>query len=38
MTEAKLTGEGIGEEDDSAQPDRGNVMDLMAARKKSLGQ
>jgi DNA end-binding protein Ku len=38
MTDAKLTGEGIGEEDDSAQPDRGNVVDLMAALKKSLGQ
>jgi non-homologous end joining protein Ku len=29
---------GIAEEDDAVQPDRGNVVDLMAALKKSLSQ
>jgi DNA end-binding protein Ku len=38
MIDAKLKGEGIAEEDDAVQPDRGNVVDLMAALKKSLGQ
>ena len=37
VIEAKLKGEGIEAEDD-AEPDRGNVIDLMAALKKSLGQ
>jgi DNA end-binding protein Ku len=38
MIDAKLKGEGIEEESDTAEPDRGNVVDLMAALKKSLGQ
>jgi DNA end-binding protein Ku len=38
MIDAKLKGEGIAEEDEAVQPDRGNVVDLMAALKKSLGQ
>jgi DNA end-binding protein Ku len=38
MIDAKLQGEGIAEENDSEEPDRGNVVDLMAALKKSLGQ
>jgi DNA end-binding protein Ku len=37
MIDAKLKGEGI-EEEDAAKPDRGNVVDLMSALKKSLGQ
>ncbi len=37
MIEAKLKGEGI-EAEDADEPDRGNVIDLMAALKKSLGQ
>jgi DNA end-binding protein Ku len=37
MIEAKLRGEGI-EDDTSEEPDRGNVVDLMAALRKSLGQ
>jgi DNA end-binding protein Ku len=37
MIEAKLKGEGI-EEKDITEPDRSNVVDLMAALKKSLGQ
>jgi DNA end-binding protein Ku len=37
MIDAKLKGEGI-EEEETAEPDRGNVVDLMAALKKSLGQ
>ena len=37
MIEAKLKGEGI-EADKAEEPDRGNVIDLMAALKKSLGQ
>jgi DNA end-binding protein Ku len=37
MIDAKLKGEGI-EEEDTAKPDRGNVVDLMSALKKSLGQ
>jgi non-homologous end joining protein Ku len=37
MIEAKLKGEGI-REDAVAAPDRGNVIDLMAALKRSLGQ
>jgi DNA end-binding protein Ku len=38
MIDAKLKGEGLEEEADSDEPDRGNVVDLMAALKKSLGQ
>jgi DNA end-binding protein Ku len=38
LIDAKLKGEGIEEEDEAEQPDRGNVVDLMAALKKSLGQ
>jgi DNA end-binding protein Ku len=38
MIDAKLKGEGIEEEEEAAEPDRGNVVDLMAALKKSLGQ
>ena len=37
MIEAKLKGEGI-EAEDAEEPDRGNVVDLMAALRKSLGQ
>jgi DNA end-binding protein Ku len=37
VIEAKLKGEGISPED-KAEPDRGNVIDLMAALKSSLGQ
>jgi DNA end-binding protein Ku len=37
MIDAKLKGEGI-EDEETAEPDRGNVVDLMAALKKSLGQ
>ncbi len=37
MIEAKLKGEGISMEEPE-EPDRGNVIDLMAALKKSLGQ
>ena len=38
MIDAKLKGEGIEEEDEAEEPDRSNVVDLMAALKKSLGQ
>ena len=37
MIDAKLKGEGI-DQSDEADPDRGNVIDLMAALKSSLGQ
>lgn len=37
MIDAKLKGEGI-EEEEAVEPDRANVVDLMAALKKSLGQ
>ncbi len=37
MIEAKLKGEGI-EAEEADEPDRGNVIDLMAALKKSLGE
>ena len=37
MIEAKLKGEGMSLEE-AEEPDRGNVIDLMAALKKSLGQ
>jgi DNA end-binding protein Ku len=37
VIDAKLKGEGISPED-KAEPDRGNVIDLMAALKSSLGQ
>ena len=37
MIEAKLKGEGI-EAEQAEEPERGNVIDLMAALKKSLGQ
>jgi len=37
VIDAKLKGEGIAPEQDE-EPDRGNVIDLMAALKKSLGQ
>jgi len=37
MLEAKLKGEGF-DADADEEPDRGNVVDLMAALKKSLGQ
>ena len=37
VIEAKLKGEGI-EAEQAEEPDRGNVIDLMAALKKSLGQ
>ena len=37
MIDAKLKGEGI-EAEEADEPDRGNVIDLMAALKKSLGQ
>ncbi|MBO0766798.1 MAG: Ku protein [Hyphomicrobiaceae bacterium] len=36
LIEAKLKGEGLAE--DEVEPDRGNVIDLMAALKQSLGQ
>jgi DNA end-binding protein Ku len=37
MIDAKLKGEGI-DLSEPAEPDRSNVVDLMAALKKSLGQ
>jgi DNA end-binding protein Ku len=37
MIDAKLRGEGI-EDEKTEEPERGNVVDLMAALKKSLGQ
>jgi DNA end-binding protein Ku len=37
VIDAKLKGEGIALEDE-AEPDRGNVIDLMSALKRSLGQ
>jgi DNA end-binding protein Ku len=37
MIEAKLKGEGI-EDEEPAEPDRGNVVDLMAALRKSVEQ
>ena len=37
VIEAKLKGEGI-EPEEQEEPDRGNVIDLMAALKRSLGQ
>jgi DNA end-binding protein Ku len=37
MIDAKLNGEGI-EDEEAAELDRSNVVDLMAALKKSLGQ
>jgi DNA end-binding protein Ku len=37
MIDAKLKGEGI-EDEETEEPDRSNVVDLMAALKKSLGQ
>src|ERR1700709_284373 len=37
MMEAKLKGEGI-EDEPMEEPDRGNVVDLMAALRKSVGQ
>jgi DNA end-binding protein Ku len=37
VIDAKLKGEGV-EPEDTAEPDRGNVVDLMAALRKSLGQ
>ena len=37
VIEAKLKGEGI-EPEEAEEPDRGNVVDLMAALRKSLGQ
>ena len=37
VIDAKLKGEGI-EPEDAAEPDRSNVVDLMAALRKSLGQ
>ena len=37
VIDAKLKGEGI-EAEETAEPDRGNVVDLMAALRKSLGQ
>ena len=37
MIDAKLKGEEI-EEEETEEPDRGNVVDLMAALRKSLGQ
>ena len=37
VIDAKLKGEGI-EPEESAEPDRSNVVDLMAALRKSLGQ
>jgi len=37
VIDAKLKGEGI-EPEETAEPDRGNVVDLMAALRKSLGQ
>ncbi len=38
MLYAKLKGEGIDMQDEAPAADRGNVIDLMAALKKSLGQ
>ena len=38
MIDAKLKGEGIEDDDEAPQPDRTNVVDLMAALKKSLGE
>lgn len=37
MIDAKLKGEGI-EDEETEEPDRGNVVDLMAALRKSLGE
>ena len=37
LIDAKLKGEGVAAEDET-EPDRGNVIDLMAALKQSLGQ
>jgi DNA end-binding protein Ku len=37
MIDAKLKGEGIEDAGEAAEPDRTNVVDLMAALKKSLG-
>jgi DNA end-binding protein Ku len=37
VIDAKLKGEGV-EPEDAAEPDRSNVVDLMAALRKSLGQ
>jgi DNA end-binding protein Ku len=37
MIDAKLKGEGI-EDEEPVEPDRGNVVDLMAALRKSVGQ
>jgi DNA end-binding protein Ku len=37
LIDAKLKGEGV-EDEAHAEPDRGNVVDLMAALRKSLGQ
>jgi DNA end-binding protein Ku len=37
MIDAKLKGESI-EDEEAEEPNRGNVVDLMAALKKSLGQ
>ena len=37
VIDAKLKGEGV-EPEDTAEPDRSNVVDLMAALRKSLGQ
>jgi DNA end-binding protein Ku len=37
MIDAKLKGEGI-DTSEPEEPERGNVIDLMAALKKSLGQ
>jgi non-homologous end joining protein Ku len=37
MIDAKLKGEGI-RENTAVEPDRSNVIDLMAALKRSLGQ
>lgn len=38
MIDAKLKGEGVEEDTETDKPDRGNVVDLMSALKKSLGQ
>ncbi len=38
MLDAKLKGEGIDMQDEAPAADRGNVVDLMAGLKKSLGQ
>ena len=37
MIEAKLKGEGL-QDEETEEPDRGNVVDLMAALRKSLGE